>query len=157
MLKINKAVIDMIIAHAKREAPLEACGYLAEKDGVVVIQQSGDSKREMAVTGKMRIPKDTKVVVLVNGGSASASEIVAGALRDRGRAKLVGQKTFGKGTIQEARPVDGDSGLHITIAKWLTPNGTWVHEKGLEPDVVVENKTDTEEDEQLTKALELLK
>ncbi len=127
------------------------------KDGVVVIQQSGDSKREMAVTGKMRIPKDTKVVVLVNGGSASASEIVAGALRDRGRAKLVGQKTFGKGTIQEARPVDGDSGLHITIAKWLTPNGTWVHEKGLEPDVVVENKTDTEEDEQLTKALELLK
>lgn len=125
--------------------------------GVAVIQQSGDSKREMTVSGRMRILQGTKVVVLMNGGSASASEIVAGALRDRGRAKLVGQKTFGKGTIQEARPIDGDSGLHITIAKWLTPNETWVHEKGLEPDVTVEDKADTEEDEQLSKALELLK
>ena len=97
------------------------------------------------------------MVVLVNGGSASASEIVAGALRDHNRAQLVGDKTFGKGTIQEVRPVNGNSGLHITVARWLTPGGTWVHEKGLEPDVVIEDNPETEEDEQLSKALELLK
>ncbi|MEK7521866.1 MAG: S41 family peptidase [Patescibacteria group bacterium] len=124
--------------------------------GVAVIQQSGDTKRELSVSGRPRIP-NTKMVVLVNAGSASASEIVAGALKDRNRAQIVGQKTFGKGTIQEARPVNGNSGLHITVAKWLTPNGTWVHENGLQPDLEVEDKADTEEDEQLSKALELLK
>ncbi len=68
-------------------------------------------------------------------GSASASEIVSGALRDNNRAKLVGETSFGKGTIQTAEDLGDGAGLHVTIAKWLTPNGTWVNEKGLTPDV----------------------
>ena len=98
-----------------------------------------------------------KVVVLVNEGSASASEILAGALRDQKGIKLVGTKTFGKGTIQEPIEINGGSGLHITTARWLTPNGIWVNEKGLEPDDKIEDDEATEEDEQLQKAIEILK
>lgn len=124
--------------------------------GVAVIQEDGrKTRQEFKVTGKARLA-DIKLVVLVNGGSASASEIVAGALKDSGRAKIVGEKTFGKGTIQESQELDS-SGLHITIARWLTPKGTWVNDKGgLEPDVKVEDKTNTKVDEQLEKAIEEL-
>ncbi|MBI2007266.1 MAG: S41 family peptidase [Candidatus Blackburnbacteria bacterium] len=124
--------------------------------GVVVIQEDGKKTRqEFKVTGKARLA-DIPLVVLVNGGSASASEIVAGALRDQGRAKIIGEKTFGKGTIQEAQQLDS-SGLHITTARWLTPNGTWVNDgPGLVPDTEAEDKSDTEEDEQLEKAIEEL-
>ena len=77
-------------------------------------------------------------MVLVDGGSASASEIVAGALHDRGRATLVGSKTFGKGTVQQWTQLEGDNGgFRLTIAKWLTPDKTWIHGKGIVPDVVV--------------------
>jgi carboxyl-terminal processing protease len=78
-----------------------------------------------------------KVEVLINGGSASASEIVSGALRDNKRAILIGEKSFGKGTVQQAEDLGDGAGLHVTIAKWLTPNGTWVHQKGLTPDITV--------------------
>jgi carboxyl-terminal processing protease len=79
-----------------------------------------------------------KLVVLVDGQSASASEIVAGALHDRGRATLVGSKTFGKGTVQQWTQLEGDNGgFRLTIAKWLTPDKTWIHGTGIEPDVVV--------------------
>lgn len=98
------------------------------------------------------------VFVLIDGGSASASEILAAALRYHNGAVLVGQTTFGKGTIQEPRDFADGSGLHITVAKWLTPGKEWVHEVGVEPDVVVEqteedtaNKMDT----QLERAIEL--
>ena len=90
----------------------------------------------------------------MNKGSASASEILAGALRDQKKIKLIGDTSFGKGTIQEPQQINGGSGLHITIAKWLTPKGTWVHEKGLEPDVKVEDKEDTKEDDQLQTAID---
>ena len=96
------------------------------------------------------------VVVLINGGSASASEIMAGALQDLTGAKTVGTKSFGKGTVQEPIDVVGGAGLHVTIAKWLTPNGTWVHGTGITPDVIVDNPTATE-DAQLKKAIELFK
>ena len=77
-------------------------------------------------------------MLLVDGGSASASEIVAGALHDRGRATLVGAKTFGKGTVQQWTQLEDDSGgFRLTIAKWLTPDKTWIHGKGIVPDVVV--------------------
>ena len=78
------------------------------------------------------------MVVLINKGSASASEIVSGALRDNKRAILVGETSYGKGTVQEAQDMGDGSGLHVTIAKWLTPNGTWVNGKGLTPDVSVQ-------------------
>lgn len=124
--------------------------------GVVVIQEDGQKTRqEFKASGKARLA-DIKLVVLVNGGSASASEIVAGALRDNNRAKIIGEKTFGKGTIQEAQQLDL-SGLHITTARWLTPKGTWVNDKGgLEPDIEIKDNPDTEKDEQLEKAIEEL-
>lgn len=96
------------------------------------------------------------VVVLINKGSASASEIVAGAIADHKRGKLVGEHSFGKGTIQESQDLPGGTGIHITTAKWLTPDGRWIHTTGLSPDVKVESGTDVTKDEQLDKALELL-
>ena len=97
------------------------------------------------------------IVVLINKGSASASEIVAGALRDNHRAKLVGETSFGKGTIQQAEDLGQGAGLHVTIAKWLTPNGTWVNGVGLTPDVSIGlNPKDPSEDTQLEKAIEVL-
>ena len=100
---------------------------------------------------------DVPIVVLINKGSASASEIVSGALRDHNRAELVGENSFGKGTIQEAEDLGGGAGLHITIAKWLTPNGIWVHMKGLKPDIAVNVDTkNPTHDAQLEKAVEEL-
>jgi carboxyl-terminal processing protease len=80
---------------------------------------------------------DDKMVVLVNGGSASASEILAGALRDHNRAKLIGEKTFGKGTVQQPEDFSDGSGLHVTVARWLLPSGKNIHKVGVEPDVLV--------------------
>lgn len=81
---------------------------------------------------------DIPVVVLINKGSASASEILAGALRDFKRAKLVGEKSFGKGSVQEALDLKDGAGLHVTVAKWILPNGDWINGKGIEPDVKIE-------------------
>ena len=77
------------------------------------------------------------MVVLVNEGSASASEILSGALQDNKRAQLVGQKTFGKGLVQSVRGLSDGSGLTVTIAKYLTPNGVDIHKNGIKPDVAV--------------------
>ena len=99
------------------------------------------------------------VAVLVNGGSASASEILAGALQDTGRATLVGETTYGKGTIQQWHQLSGESGgFRLSIAKWLTPNQTWVHGTGITPNEVVPmpGDTPTSEDPQLDRALEIL-
>lgn len=122
----------------------------------VVIQENGDGTRNEYKSTRLGKLMKYKVVVLVNGGSASASEILAGALRDQKKFKLVGEKSFGKGTIQEPVEIIGGSGLHVTTAKWLTPNGTWVHEKGLEPDVIIEVKDTDKADTQLNGAIEIL-
>jgi len=100
-----------------------------------------------------------KVFVLINKGSASASEIVSGALRDNKRAILVGETSYGKGTIQQAQDLGNGAGLHITIAKWLTPNGAWVNGSGLTPDIEVKlDEKNPSHDTQLEKAvLELTK
>ena len=78
------------------------------------------------------------LVVIVNPGSASASEIMAGALKDSGRARLVGEKTFGKGLVQSILPLGSDTGLKLTTAKYYTPGGYVIHEKGVEPDIIIE-------------------
>lgn len=117
-----------------------------------------NAQRDQAQPGLLIDPK-IKVVVLINGGSASASEIVSGALSDNKRAILVGEKSYGKGTVQQAQDLGDGAGLHVTIAKWLTPDGTWVHGKGLTPDVSVSlDPKNPAEDTQLEKAVfELLK
>lgn len=127
------------------------------KDGTVVIQESvGSGKQTYAVDRKGRLT-DILLVVLINKGSASASEIVAGALKERGRAKVVGETSFGKGSVQEAQELAGGAGIHITTAKWLLPNGKWINGSGIEPDVKVENDdTKPDEDIQLEKSIETL-
>lgn len=125
--------------------------------GTVVTQQGRVESKVYTVNHKGRLV-DIPVVVLVNKGSASASEIVAGALRDRRNAKLVGENTFGKGTVQDAQDdLPGGAGLHVTIARWLLPSGNWIHEKGLAPDVsAVDDVNTTDVDEALQKAVETL-
>lgn len=99
------------------------------------------------------------IVVLINGGSASASEILSGALKDNHRATIVGKKSFGKGLVQEINKLPDGSALHITIQKYLTPNGTDIHKKGITPDFVVditEADIKANKDPQLAKACEIL-
>jgi carboxyl-terminal processing protease len=101
-----------------------------------------------------------KTVVLINGGSASASEIVAGALQDHKAATLVGEKSFGKGSVQELAPLDGGGNLKVTIAHWYTPKGKNINKEGISPDVevkLVAADFEAGRDPQLDKALELLK
>jgi len=100
---------------------------------------------------------DIKLVILINKGSASASEIVAGAMRDNKRQFWFGETSYGKGTIQAAEDLGDGAGLHVTIAKWLTPNGTWVNGKGLTPDVSVNlDAKDPSRDTQLESAVSQL-
>lgn len=131
--------------------------------GTVVIQMdSSGGKNPLSVqsTANNHAFAGVSVTVLIDGGSASASEILAAALQERAGAKLIGEKSFGKGTVQDAVDFGDGSGLHLTVAKWLTPSSVWVHEKGLEPDFEVElteEDIDKDRDPQLDKALELLK
>jgi carboxyl-terminal processing protease len=129
-------------------------------DGVVYMEETSDGRRTetSASGGGLATDPSIKLVVLINKGSASASEILAGALRDRGRATLVGETTFGKGVVQTFIDLKDGSGLKLTIAKWLTPNGTWVNKVGLAPDYPIATPaTPGESDPALEKALELLK
>ena len=127
------------------------------KEGTIVTQKSYDgSEEKYNVEEGMGNLLNEKLVVLVNGGSASASEILAGALKDYNRAKLVGEKSFGKGTVQQPEDFSDGSGLHITIAKWLLPNGKNIHKEGIMPDVEVKLNDDTKTDLQLEKAIETL-
>jgi carboxyl-terminal processing protease len=125
------------------------------KEGVIVTQKSSDGSEEKynVVEGMGNLLND-KLVVLINGGSASASEILAGALKEYNRAKLVGEKSFGKGTVQQPEDFKDGSGLHITIAKWLLPNGKNIHKEGVTPDIEVKSGDDPKIDLQLNKALE---
>lgn len=128
-------------------------------DGTVVIQQGRYRSETFEVREGGRLD-GIPVVVLVNQGSASASEIVAGALRDRRGIQVVGEETFGKGTVQEARDLAGGAGLHVTTSKWVLPSGQEISERGLTPDVTVElvkeEAGQEEVDEQLEKAIEVL-
>ena len=101
---------------------------------------------------------NVKVVVLIDGGSASASEIVAGALQDTKRATIVGETSFGKGTVQQWIQLQNNSALKLTIAKWLTPDKHWIHHVGIIPDVPVTTPADASptNDPALDKAVELL-
>lgn len=105
--------------------------------GAIVIQENGVKQQEVMSVSRRGVLLEVPVIVLINKGSASASEIVSGALRDHNRAKLLGETSFGKGTVQQAVDLDGGASVHISVARWLTPNQTWVNKKGLDPDIKV--------------------
>lgn len=127
-------------------------------NGIIVSTVDRDGYKETQRT--MGRPVTNKpIVVLINKGSASASEILSGALKDNRRAVLVGEKSFGKGLVQEINRLPNDSGVNITIQKYLTPNGTDINKKGIDPDVLVKLSDDdikNKDDKQLKKASEVL-
>ena len=140
----------------------DIAGWFLQKGQVITIEDFGsdEPQKEYKAQGNA-VFANYPIVVLINKGSASASEILAGALRDNRNIKLVGEKSFGKGSVQEVITLqDGASFLKVTVAKWLTPNGKSISEVGLEPDIKIEiSEEDSEanKDLQLEKALEIIK
>ena len=129
-------------------------------DGVILYEEYGDGSRDTYNALRGGLATDINMVVLINEGSASASEIVAGAIQDHERGLLVGATSFGKGSVQNWIPLPEEQGaVRVTIARWLTPNERTIHQIGLEPDYVVvitEEDIESERDPQLEKAIELL-
>ncbi len=126
------------------------------EDGKVVKVKSRTKEDEVFNTVSDIEAVDLPMIVLINEGSASASEIVAGAISDYNRGILLGKKTFGKGTVQTVIPMGDGSALRLTTARYYTPDGTFIHEKGIKPNVEVEFDRESEEDQQLQNAIELL-
>ena len=106
-------------------------------DGGIVLIERGGAGEQTYRAGSGGLATEIPIVILVDGGSASASELVAGALRDNGRAVLVGSTTFGKGSVQTWYPLENGGGVRITISRWYTPNGSSVQDVGLTPDVEI--------------------
>ena len=142
------------------EDAVSIAGMFLDKGKVVVMEKGKDGTKNSSQTTTVPKMKDTPMLILVNDGSASASEILSGALQDYGRAKLVGIKTFGKGSVQSVNELKGGAQVKITIAEWLTPNGRQINKIGIEPDIKVELTNDDKSagrDPQLDKALEELR
>jgi len=139
----------------------DVAGWFLEKGKTVVIEDFGGDQEPYSylAQGNSKL-LSYPVVVLINKGSASGSEILAGALRDNRGIKLIGETSFGKGSVQELAELSGGSSLKVTVAKWLTPKGDLITDKGLEPDIIIE-MTDQDynegRDPQLDKAVEIIK
>ncbi len=142
------------------ESAVEVASWFLPENSLVVMEEfKNGEKREYRSEGYKSL-QNFGAVILVNGGSASASEILAGALRDIRGIKLVGEKTFGKGSVQTIESLRDNSSLKITVAKWLTPSGISIAAEGLKPDIEVkslEGEEENEVDVQLESAIKLLK
>jgi carboxyl-terminal processing protease len=144
------------------QAAVDISSYFVDEGKVIVREDFGKNQddRVYRSRGYDLLSESVNVVVLANGGSASASEIVAGALRDHDVAQLVGTQTFGKGSVQELVDLSGDTALKVTVARWMTPDGISISEGGLEPDVVVEPEEgevfNEESDRQIDRAIDVL-
>lgn len=128
-------------------------------EGTAVIEKDRDDNKTYIKTTRLPQLKDIELVVLVNGGSASASEIFAGAIQDTGSGTIVGETTFGKGSVQNLEILEDDSQVKLTVSKWFTPNERQIDKAGIEPDEKIElSREDIENDNdiQLKKALEIL-
>lgn len=144
------------------EASVEMASWFLPQGEIIVSEDRGtrDGAEVYRSRGYNVFGDDTKVVVMIDEGSASASEIFAGALHDHNRATLVGKTSFGKGSVQELVPITEDTALKVTIARWLTPNGVSISKNGIVPDIEVTlTKEDLEakRDAQLEAAAEYLK
>ncbi len=140
---------------------VDIAGEFLPKRSVVVIEEDAEKKREILLADGNNSLGDIPVVILINGGSASASEILAGALRDnRKDVRIVGETSFGKGSVQELIPVNKNTKVKITVASWLTPNGEQINKVGIKPDTEVKiTGSDLEKkiDPQMDKALEIFR
>jgi len=130
--------------------------FLPKGDKVVIEDFGGKSPQRIHRSLGPGILSNLPLVVLVNRGSASASEILAGALRDNLNVKILGEKTFGKGSVQEVVNLSDGSLVKVTVARWLTPKGKLIEGKGIDPDIEIKNESD-KEDLVLNKAIEILK
>ena len=155
---INSVIIDLrnntggIVTEAINFAELFV------KKGDIIMRSYNKVDKETIIRSSSKETVDMKIVILVNEYSASATEIVTAALKDNKIATIVGTKTFGKGVMQEVLPMfNGTSALKVTVEEFKTPNGDKINKVGITPDVVVEDDLTTEEDEQLQKAIEILK
>lgn len=142
------------------EISQDIAGWFLEKDKVVVIEDFGNGKEQKTykTNGNASLAQ-YPTVILINEGTASASEILAGALKDNRGIVLIGEKSFGKGSVQEGIVLRDGSYLKITIANWLTPKGLSISEKGLEPDIkigITDEDYEQEKDPQLDKAIEII-
>ena len=130
------------------------------EDGVLLRQVSRDKSEEVTRTRGGYTDINVPIVVLVDETSASASEVIAGAMQDYGVATILGETTFGKGTVQNVPKLSNTGCIRITVKRWLTPNGSWIHKQGITPDIIVEwnpaTDEDREDDIQLTAAIEFL-
>ncbi len=132
--------------------------FIADGKVVTVAGRDASDVAVHSVSGNPILP-DMPVVVLINEGSASASEIFAGAMKDHNRAKLIGMKSFGKGTVQEVVDLPEGASLRVTVARWLTPNGTDIGKVGITPDIIVDRTVEdfqASKDPQLQAAIEIL-
>ena len=144
------------------EASVDIASWFLPASAVVVSEDFGSKNKPAEVfksKGYNIFTNNLKMIMLVDGGSASASEILAGALKEHKIATLVGEKTFGKGSVQELIPLTDNSSIKVTIAHWLTPNGVSLSKNGVDPDVVVK-MTDADrlekKDPQLDKAVQMM-
>ncbi len=142
------------------DAATNIAGWFLNSGDVVVKEEFSSGNQEVLKAEGNSALADLPTVILVNGGSASASEILAGALRDNRHIKIIGETTFGKGTVQELKKFDDGSEMKVSIAQWLLPNGETIDKKGITPDIVVElteEDANAKKDPQLDKAMEIIK
>jgi carboxyl-terminal processing protease len=146
LTKLEKDHIDGLVLDVRGnpggylQSVEEILNHFVTKDQpyIQIEERNGDKKRYFSKLSKQ---KDYPVTVLIDNGSASASEILAGALKEASNYKLVGETSFGKGTVQQAVPMGDGSNIKLTLYKWLTPEGNWIHKKGVEPTIKVEQPT----------------
>lgn len=156
---IKSIIIDLrdngggVVSEATDMADL----FLAKDSNIMIeIDKEGKAKTTKAEKDPV-INSDIKIVVLTNENTASASEILVGALKDNNIAQVVGTTTFGKGVMQELVPVSSGGALKLTIKEFCTPNGNKINKEGIKPDIEIEDNIETEADEQLQKAIEICK
>ena len=142
------------------DAAVDVASHFLPKGATVVTEDFDGKQRNEVHTsfGYNDLPTKTKIVVLIDGGSASASEILAGALQDNHVATLIGTKSFGKGSVQQLIPLDGGS-LKVTVARWITPAGHWIMGNGVTPDIIVpftQKDADAKQDPQMARAIKFL-